>query len=41
MKKTALPEEAVRQKMIRDGIEEKEINDYFDSQEYKDIKPST
>lgn len=41
MKKTGLPEGAVRQKMIRDGIEKKKIDDYFDSQEYKDIKPST
>jgi len=41
MKKIGQPEGAIRQKMTQDGIEEKEINDYFDSQEYKDIKPST
>lgn len=41
MKKIGQPEGAIRQKMTQDGIEEKEIDDYFDSQEYKDIKPST
>jgi len=41
MKKVGLPEEAVRDKMNQNGIEKKEIDDYIDSQEYKDIKPST
>ena len=41
MKKVGLPEVAIRQKMIQNGIEKKEIDDYLDSQEYKDIKPST
>ena len=41
MKKIGHPEGAIRQKMTQDGIEEKEIDDYFDSQEYKDIQPST
>ena len=34
-------QDQIRHGMTVDGIEEKEINDYFDSQEYKDIKPST
>jgi hypothetical protein len=41
MKKIGQPEGAIRQKMTQDGIEEKEIDDYLDSQEYKDIQPST
>jgi hypothetical protein len=41
MKKVGLPEGAIKLEMSKDGIEEKKINDYFDSQEYKDIKPST
>jgi len=40
MKKIGQPEGAIRQNMSNNGIEEKEINNYFDSQEYKDIKPS-
>lgn len=41
MQKLGQPKDAIRHNMIKNGIAEKEINDYFDSQEYKDIKPST
>lgn len=40
-RKMGLNPDQIRHGMTQDGIEEKEINDYFDSQEYKDIKPST
>jgi len=38
MKKNRIPELAIRQKMTVDSIEEKEIEDYFNSDQYKDIK---
>lgn len=41
MKKIGQPEEAIRQKMIQNGIEKKEIDDYFKSQEYQSIQPSS
>ena len=41
MKKAGLPEGAIRQKMAQDSIEEKEIENYFKSEEYTDIKSST
>ena len=41
MKKIGQPEEAIRQNMIKNGIEKKEIDDYFKSQEYQSIQPSS
>lgn len=41
MKKVRLPEGAIRLEMSKDGIEEKEIENYFKSEEYKEINPST
>ena len=38
MRKTGVSEQAIRQKMTTERIEEKEIDEYFKSQEYTNIK---